>query len=275
MRPVIAIMKRNLLKFMRDRMRLVFTLVMSGLFMFIFSFATRSMAAGIDHPMNYLIAGIVIMQVFQSSLSNSMHILEDIASGFMKEIIVAPIARWQIALGQILSTMIIAVIQGYIVIGASFFLGFRVDALHVVMMAGLMLLTSFTFSSLGLLLAALTKESTNFQLLINFLTIPLVFLSGAYIPTTVLPKIIMPVVFCNPLTYTTAAFRFIALQMEKHPVDTLLGAGVAFRLGNMVIMPATGIVLSVVMGLVFFTLCVNRFGAADFSRIKVFHRRHG
>lgn len=273
-RPVTAIIKRNLLKFSRDRMRLMFTLIMSGLFMFIFSFAMRSTSTGIEHPMNYLIAGVVIMLVFQTSLSNSMHILEDISSGFMKEIIVAPIARWQIALGQILSTMFIAVAQGLIVIIVGFFTGLRLDPLHLILMVGLMFLVAFTFSSMGLLLAAVTKESTNFQILINLLTIPLVFLSGAYIPTTVLPEIMAPVVYCNPLTYTTAAFRYVTLQMEHLPVDALLKAGVAFRVGGYVVMPTTGVLIVAVMGVVLFVACVNMFSRADFSRVKIFKRGH-
>ena len=91
MRAIMAILSRNLIKFFRDRMRFVFTLFMSAFFLFVFSFVMKSSAAGLDHPMNYLISGIIIMTVFQTALNNSMSILEDISSGFMKEILVAPI----------------------------------------------------------------------------------------------------------------------------------------------------------------------------------------
>jgi ABC-2 type transport system permease protein len=115
-RPIKSIVLRNMLKLKRDRMKLFMNLLMSGLFLFIFSFVMKSTALGLDHPMNYLISGIIIMTVFQSSLTNSMNILEDISSGFMKEILVAPIARWQIAIGHVLSAMIISVIQGIIIV---------------------------------------------------------------------------------------------------------------------------------------------------------------
>jgi ABC-2 type transport system permease protein len=264
---------RNLIKFSRDRMRLIFTLFMSGTFLFIFSFVTRSTTAGLAHPMNYLIAGIIIMTVFQTALNNSMNILDDIASGFMKEILVAPIARWQIATGQVLSSAAIAVLQGFIIIVIGLFMGLNVDLAHGALMAGLMCLVGLTFSSLGLYLAALTRESTNFQLLITLVTFPLTFLSGAYIPTMVLPGILKPIVYLNPLTYMTAAFRYVALRMDGLPTAALVKAGVAFPVHGITIMPQMGVLLVLCMGAVFFMLCVNAFGRADFSRIKI--ARHG
>jgi ABC-2 type transport system permease protein len=272
-RPIRALVVRNLIKFSRDRMRLVFTLFMSGTFLFIFSFIAKSASAGLEHPMNYLISGIIIMTVFQTALNNAMHILEDISSGFMKEILVAPIARWQIATGQVLSSMIIAVLQGCIIIVIGFFMGLRLDVVHALLIVGMMCLVGLTFSALGLYLATLTKESTNFQLLVTLVSFPLTFLSGAYIPTTVIPAMIQPVVFLNPLTYTTAAFRYIALHLEHATPAELVKSGIAFNIHGVIIMPVAGIILVLAMGAVFFTLCVIAFGKADFSRIKI--SRHG
>jgi ABC-2 type transport system permease protein len=272
-RPIKAILLRNLIKLSRDRMRLFFTLFMSGLFLFVFSFVTRSTAIGFDHPMNYLISGIIIMTVFQTALNNSMNILEDISSGFMKEILVAPIARWQIAIGQVLSSAIVAVLQGVIIVIVGLFMGLTLDFIHAILMLGLMCLVGLTFSSLGLYLAAITKESTNFQLLVTLVAMPLTFLSGAYIPTMVMPKILAPIVYINPLTYTTAAFRYLSLHMEHMPVPALIKAGVAFNVHGLIVTPLISVILIVTMGAVFFFLCVNRFSAADFSKIKIF--RHG
>jgi ABC-2 type transport system permease protein len=272
-RPIRAIVMRNLLKFSRDRMRLFFTLFMSGTFLFIFSFVTKSSVAGLDHPMNYLISGIIIMTVFQTALNNSMHILEDISSGFMKEILVAPISRWQIAIGQVLSSTIISVLQGIIIIIAGVCMGLRVDIFHLMEMIALMFLVGLTFSALGLLLAAITKESTNFQLLITLVSMPLTFLSGAYIPTMVMPSILKPVIYLNPLTYTTSAFRYIALHMESLTPAALVKTGVAFSIHGFTITPVMGILLVFTMGVLFFTLCVNQFSKADFSRVRIF--KHG
>jgi ABC-2 type transport system permease protein len=262
------------MKLRRDRMKLFLNLFMSGLFLFIFSFVIKSSVPGLDHPMNYLISGIIIMTVFQSALSNSMNILEDITSGFMKEILVAPVNRWQIATGHVLSAMTVSVIQGLIIVVIGIFMGLDIDLVHGIAMVGLMLLVGLTFSALGLYLATLTKESSNFQLLITIVSFPLTFLSGAYIPTMALPGILQPFVFINPLTYTTAAFRFVALHLENMPAAGLVKAGVAFDVNGFIITPFMCILFIIVMCVLFFSLCVDRFTKADFSRVKIFKHSH-
>lgn len=273
-RSIKALLLRNLIKLGRDKIKLFMNIFMSGLFLFIFSFVMKSAAPGIDHPMNYLISGIIIMTVFQSSLNNSMNILDDISSGFMKEILVAPISRWQIAIGHVLSSTIVAVIQSLIIVIIGLFMGLSIDLLHGVLLVGLMLLVGLTFSSLGLYLATITKDSSNFQLVVMIVTFPLTFLSGALIPTMALPKILHPIVYINPLTYATAAFRYIALHMEKLPIDAVVQAGVAFKIGDFVITPALSTLIILVMCIIFVALSVNRFNSADFSRVKIFRRGH-
>lgn len=273
-RPIKAILLRNLLKLQRDRMKLFMNLFMSGLFLFIFSFIMKTSAPGLDHPMNYLISGIIIMTVFQSALSNSMNILEDISSGVMKEILVAPISRWQIAIGHVLSAMTVSVIQGLIIVVIGLFMGLDISFLSAIAMIALMLLVGLTFSALGLYLATLSKESSNFQLLIAIVSFPLTFLSGAYIPTMALPGILLPFVYLNPLTYTTAAFRFITLHMQGMPTAGLVKAGVAFDVHGFIITPYLSLLFIAAMCALFFVLSVKRFNSADFSRVKTFKHEH-
>ena len=273
-RPITAILSRNLLKLRRDRMKLFLNLFMSGLFLFIFSFVIKSTGPGLEHPLNYLLSGIIIMTVFQSALSNSMNILEDISSGFMKEILVAPINRWQIATGHVLSAMVVSVIQGLIIVIIGIFMGLNIGLMQGIAMVGLMLLVGLTFSALGLYLATLSKESSNFQLLITIVSFPLTFLSGAYIPTMALPGILLPFVYLNPLTYTTAAFRYVALNLGNMDTSGLVKAGVAFNINGFIITPFMSILLIIVMSVVFFSLCVSRFSKADFSRVKTFKHSH-
>jgi ABC-2 type transport system permease protein len=273
-RPIFALLKRNLLKLLRDKMKLFMNLFMSGLFLFIFSFIMKSLGSGLDHPMNYLIAGIIIMTVFQSALSNSMNILEDISSGFMKEILVAPIARWQIAIGHVLSSMMVSVLQGIIIVAIGLFIGLQLDFLHAIEMIALMIIVGLTFSSIGLFLATVTKDSSNFQLLVVIVSFPLTFLSGAYIPTMVLPKILVPLVYLNPLTYTTAAFRYLTLHMENMTVAELVKTGIAFDVNGFIITPLMSCGLILVICSIFFFLCVHRFSNADFSSVKTFKHHH-
>jgi len=273
-RPINAIILRNLMKLKRDRMKLFFTLLMSGLFLFMFSFVTRATAPGLANPTVYLFAGIIIMTVFQSSLTNSMNILEDISSGFMKEILVAPISRWEIAIGHTLSSAIISVIQGLVIVVVAMFMGLSINFIQGAAMLALMCLVGVTFSAMGLYFATIAKDSSNFQLLITVVSLPLTFLSGAYIPTMAMPGFLLPVVYLNPLTYTTAAFRFISLRMEGMPIAEMVKAGVAFNINGFIVSPVISMFIIAVMCASFFTLCVNRFDNADFSTIKIWKRDH-
>ncbi|MDF2984986.1 MAG: ABC-type polysaccharide/polyol phosphate export system, permease component [Eubacterium sp.] len=271
MRGIKAILNRNLTNFIRNKMQLAFAIFMPVFFLFIFSFVMKSSATGVDQPINYLISGIIIMTVFQAALSNSTSIIEDMSMGFMKEIIVSPVARWQISIGEILSATIISMLQGMIVIIIALFMGLKIDVLQFVEMFGVMVSVGITFSSIGLFLATLAKNSTTFQVMITAFTLPLTFLSGAYIPTTVMPQIIRPLVYINPLTYTTSIFRYITLKMENLSTDALVKAGVAFDLNGFIIKPYFGLAIILTMGLLFFILCVHQFNKADFSQVKTFN----
>jgi ABC-type polysaccharide/polyol phosphate export systems, permease component len=271
MRGITAILKRNLINFMRDKLKLFFSIFMSVFFLFIFSFVMKSSTTGVAQPLNYLISGIIIMTVFQSALNNSTSIIEDMSMGFMKEIIVSPVARWQISIGQILSSTIIAVMQGLIVIIIALFMGLKINILQFLEMFGVMGAVGITFGSIGLYLASLAKNSTTFQIMIMAFTMPLTFLSGAYIPTTVMPSILRPFVYLNPLTYTTSIFRYITLKMGNMTPSALVKAGVAFDLNGFIIKPYFGLFIIMAMGFIFFTLCVIQFNKADFSRVRSFH----
>ena len=103
MSPITAIVQRNLLNYVRSKGRVFGALFMSMFMLVMFSFLMKSSMSGLDAPMNYLISGVIIMSVFQVSVNNSSDILTDISSGYMKEVLVAPIARAQISMGHILS----------------------------------------------------------------------------------------------------------------------------------------------------------------------------
>ena len=215
MNVVGAILQKNLLNFIRDKGRLLGSIIMALFFLFIFSFVMKSSMSGLEQPMNYLISGVIIMTVFQTSLNNSTDILSDIASGYMKEVLVSPISRAQISIGHILSGSIIAVLQGLLITVLSLFMGFHLDILHLLQMIAVMAAAGLTFGSIGLFLATISRNSSSFQIVSTMIMMPFTFLSGAYIPTTIMPKFLAPLVYINPLTYLTAIFRFISLKMVR------------------------------------------------------------
>ena len=216
-----------------------------------FSFLMKSSMSGVDTPMSYLISGVIIMSVFQVSVNNSSDILTDISSGYMKEVLVAPIARTQISMGHILSGAVIATLQGVVTMICGIALGLRAGILQI------------------LILATVSRNSPAFQTLSSMIMMPLTFVSGAYIPTTIIPGFLLPIVYLNPLTYATSIFRYIALGAHTLTTEELVEQGMAFDLGGFVITPLMGLAITILIGAFFFVLCVRKFNRADFSTIKV------
>lgn len=269
MNPITAILQRNLLNYVRSKGRVLGALFMSMFMLVMFSFLMKSSMSGLDTPMNYLISGVIIMSVFQISVNNSSDILSDISSGYMKEVLVAPIARTQISMGHILSGAVIATLQGVVTMIVGIVLGLRVNVLQILLLIAVMLVAAMAFSAIGLFLATVSRNSPAFQTISSMVMMPLTFVSGAYIPTTIIPRFLLPIVYLNPLTYTTSIFRFIALRAYTLTTEELLEQGMAFSVGGFVITPLMGLAITVMIGAFFFGLCVRKFNRADFSTIKV------
>ena len=269
MNPIIAIIERNLLNYIRNKARLFGSLFMSFFMLVMFSFLMKSSMSGLGQPMNYLLAGVIIMTVFQTGINHSSEILSDIAGGYMKEVMVAPISRSEISIGNIAAGAMVATLQGTIMMILAIFLGLHVSILQFLLMLIMMLLSAMTFSAIGLFLATVSRNAPAFQTVSSMVMMPLTFVSGAYIPTTMIPGFLHPIVYLNPLTYTTSIFRYIALG--AHTLDTreLVEQGMAFDLGGFVITPLMGLAITLLIGAFFFALCVRKFDRADFSTIKV------
>lgn len=269
MNPITAIVQRNLLNYVRSRGRVLGSLFMSMFMLVMFSFLMKSSMGGLDAPMPYLISGVIIMSVFQVSVNNSSDILSDISSGYMKEVLVAPIARTQISMGHIMSGAVIATLQGVVTMICGIVLGLRVNVLQILLLAAVMLVSAMAFSAIGLFLATVSRNSPAFQTISSMIMMPLTFVSGAYIPTTIIPGFLLPIVYLNPLTYTTSIFRYIALGAHTLTTEELAEQGMAFSIGGFVITPLMGLAITILIGAFFFALCVHKFNRADFSTIKV------
>jgi ABC-2 type transport system permease protein len=126
----------------------------------------------------------------------------------LKETLVAPVSRLQIMIGRTLGGATVATIQGLIVFFLSMLVGFRPaewSALPVLLI--FMFLIAFLFTALGTAVASMLEDLQGFQLIMNFLVMPLFFLSGALFPIQGLPKVLLLVVKFNPLAYGVDGMR--------------------------------------------------------------------
>jgi ABC-2 type transport system permease protein len=263
---IVALWFRNIKIFARNRVQLVFTIIMPFFFLYVFSSIFKN--DNIENPVNYMLAGIVITTVFQTSLTVATSTIEDIVSGFMKEVLVSPVKRMQIAVGQLLSAATIATMQGIIILFIGYFIGLKFTSwITPFAVIGVMIVVGLVFSGLGLFLATLVKNSQTFQVVITAITMPLTFLCGAYIPLSMLPKVLQYVAYLNPMTYTTAFFRTIILEKTSLTTDQLVAEQLAFKIGNFVITPPISMAIVIIFGIIFLLLSTFVFSRVDFSRI--------
>lgn len=263
---IIALWFRNIKLFVRNRVQLVFTIIMPFFFLYVFSAIFKN--NNIENPVNYMLAGIVITTVFQTSLTIATSTIEDIVSGFMKEVLVSPVKRIQIAAGQLLAAATISTIQGIIILFIGYFIGLKFTSLTTPFaVIGVMAVVGLVFSGLGLFLAALVKNSQTFQIVQAAITMPFTFLCGAYIPLSMLPKALHYVAYFNPMTYTTAFFRTVILEKTSLTTDQQISEQLAFKIGNFVITPPISMLIVLIFGFIFLFLSTLVFSKVDFSRI--------
>ncbi len=148
------------------------------------------------------------MGILFTAVFSGIEIIWDRQFGFLKETLVAPVSRFKIMIGRTLGGGTVAIIQGFIVLVISLVVGFRPQNINLLPLAFIfMVFIALFFTALGTAIASLLKDMQGFQLIMNFLLMPLFFLSGALFPLQGLPKIIGLVASIDPLSYGVDGLR--------------------------------------------------------------------
>ncbi len=202
---------RQLKHYWRSKARLIGSLGQPLLFMIAFGFGIGPMytrASGGANYMDYLAPGIVSMSILFTAVFSGLEVIWDRQFGFLKETLVAPISRTEIMVGKTLGGATIAMVQGLIVLSLTYVLGFRVPGIGSLLIGLIfMFLIAIFFTGLGLAIASKMKDMHGFQLIMNFLIMPIFFLSGALFPLENLPSSIYFISMIDPLTYGVDGMR--------------------------------------------------------------------
>jgi len=259
-----ALVLRNLKAFWRNRPALIANMIIPFFFIFVFS----SIFQG---AISMMLAGIIIATSFDSGLRVSSNTIDDMASGFMKEVLVSPVSRFTIAVGQFVSSAIIGSVQGLMiyVIGLIFFPDIRPNSpLTVLLVIASMAFVGLIFAGFGLLMASKAKNMQTFQALSMAITMPMTFISGAYIPLFSLPVALQWVGRFNPMTYAVHFFRDIAIVSRDEIMEyTLMREQEILQFWGLNITPTVAILILVVFGAVFLFLSTMTFTRIDFSKM--------
>jgi ABC-2 type transport system permease protein len=265
MSVIAALWSRNLKAFLRNRTALVFSFMFPLLFIYIFAGIFK--LDYIENPVAFMVAGIIITVVFESSIRISSSTIDDMTGGFMKEVLVSPVSRVNIAIGQFISSATIATIQGLVIYIIGLFLGLSLTPLALLLAIPAMIFVGLVFSGFGLFLATKAKDIQTFQAISMAITMPLMFLSGAYIPLSMLPTEMQWVAYFNPMTYAVVLFRVISLGKLGVSDADLAAEGLAIEIGGLVIGPFIAAVILAVFGILFLILSTVSFLRTDFSKM--------
>ncbi|MCX6726342.1 MAG: ABC transporter permease [Candidatus Shapirobacteria bacterium] len=201
---------RQVKKYFRSRSRIVGSLGQPLLFLVAFGFGFGSIyaKAGNGNYIQFLAPGIILMSVLFTAIFSGIDLIWDRQFGFLKETMVAPVSRLSIILGKTLGGATVAAIQGLIVFGLTLIIGFRpTDWLMMPMALVFVFIVSLLFTSLGVAIASILEDMQGFQLIMNFLVMPIFFLSGALFPLQGIPKAIEMIARIDPMSYGIDGLR--------------------------------------------------------------------
>lgn len=214
---------RQLKRYLRSKSRLVAALGQPILFLVAlgYGFGPTFAKAGQGNYMQFLAPGVIAMTILFTSIFSGIEIIWDRQFGFLKETLVAPVSRIIIMLGRTLGGATVAVIQGIIIFGISIIAGFRPENWWIIPGTILvMFLSALLFTALGTAIASRMEDMHGFQLIMNFLVMPMFFLSGAIFPLQGLSSKILIVAKVDPVTYSVDALRAVLIGASTFGLTT-------------------------------------------------------
>ena len=217
---IYVIVAREFKKFIRERSRLISAIARPLLWLFIVGAGISRLVprdTGVPYT-QFIFPGIIGMTILFSSIFSSISIIWDKEFGFMKEILVAPVSRFSIVIGKALSGTIVSTIQASIILALFPVVGFKLGVLQIVSVLFICISISFCISAFGIVLATFYESYESFSVIMNFIIMPMFFLSGAMYPVRLLPDILQIAAKVNPLTYGIDAIKNAIFTHETGPM---------------------------------------------------------
>jgi ABC-2 type transport system permease protein len=201
---------RELKRYSRSRAQVIASLGQPLLYLLVLGFGLGPVfqKAGQGSYLQFVAPGVIGMSILFMSIFSGIGLLWDRQFGFLKETLVAPVPRLQIMVGRTLGGATVAVLQGLLILIVCIIAGFRPAHLALLPVALMfMMLIAIVFAGLGTAIGSTLTNMQGFQLIMNFLVMPIFFLSGALFPLSNLPKGLAAVVRLDPLTYGIDGLR--------------------------------------------------------------------
>lgn len=216
---------RQIKRYLRSPARIIGSLGQPLLFLLALGYGFGSVyaKAGNGNYLQFIAPGVIAMSILFTAVFSGIEMIWDRQFGFLKETFVAPVHRLNIIFGRVLGSATVAALQGTIVLVLTLLFGFHLHSIWLVPAAiVLMLLIGILFASLGTAIATLLEDMQGFQLIMNFLVMPIFFFSGSIFPLAGLPTPLAIIAKIDPLTYGIDALRALLVGASHFSLSLTL-----------------------------------------------------
>ncbi|MGH9278947.1 MAG: ABC transporter permease [Acidimicrobiales bacterium] len=266
LRAIRVVTHRELLRWIKDRRRLVAGLFQPLLWLFVLGTGLSDVIttgdANIDFR-TFLFPGVLATSVMFTAVFSGVSVVWDREFGFLREMLVAPIRRTSIMAGKCLGGAIVATAQSVVILAMAPLAGVPYDPLMMLGLLGILFLASLSITAFGLLLGARVANIQSVMPVIQTVVTPMMFLSGALYPTSGLPTWLAIATKLNPVTYAVVPMRYLVFNALDLPpraasafVPKLTWFGWPVPIGLQLLILAA-------MGLLVFAIAVRRFSKTD------------
>jgi ABC-2 type transport system permease protein len=215
---------RDVRKFFRDRPRMIGATVQPALYLLILGTGlsrgapASGLQSGSPGPgyLHFIFPGIIAMTLLFTSVFSAISIVWDREVGFLKEVMVAPISRWSVAIGKTLGGSTVSMFQGCLMLVFAPIIHLSLSMAAILKLIPAMFFISFILSAMGIVIASRMKSMQGFTLITNFIMLPMFFLSGAMFSTQNLPLWMDRLTRLDPLTYGVEVLRMITIGSSRY-----------------------------------------------------------
>ena len=266
LRAIKIVWQRELIRFSKDKLRMITSLVQPFLFLFVLGTGLSSLASAGTHGVNFktfIYPGVLCMAVMFTAMFSAASLVWDREFGFLREMMVAPVRRSSLVLGKCLGGATVAGFQGVIVLCLAGLVGVPYVATLIVEVFVLQLLLAFAITAFGVMIAARTSQMQSFMAMMQMAIMPMYFLSGALFPVSGLPQWLAILNRLDPLTYAVDPMRravFAHLHISA-AARRALDPGVTWWGWHVPGLVEAAVV--VLLGLVMLTIAIVEFSRAE------------
>ncbi|MEU8778105.1 ABC transporter permease [Streptomyces sp. NPDC048606] len=217
LRAVHALVHRDLLRLASQRTHTALMLIQPVLYLFILGGGLAALIPdarlGVDYR-TYLFPGILMMTIQSPAIVVGIRLITDRQSGYLRELLMAPVRRSTLLLGSCAGGTAVATVQGAVLLSLVGTVGLPYDPILLVLLLAGMVLASFTLTALSLALAVSLARAEMFQMLLGLVMMPLLFLSGGFFPLESLPGWARASAAFNPLAHGVDLLRRVVALRE-------------------------------------------------------------